>query len=83
MIDHPPGGNLAPWSAYYNGKFQAEQDYTYVEEQCPFAKTWHMTKKILLKTWTIYERVGKTGYQTPRFFLASEEEALTKIRELA
>jgi hypothetical protein len=67
---------------HYKGKFHIEQDSGYVEEQCPVTKIWSMTKRVSLKTWTLYERVGSPSYQTPRQTFKNENEAQKHLDSL-
>jgi len=71
------------WQDYYTGNFHAERDLGWEEEQCSATKKWSMTKRTILNTWTIYERVGFPSYQTPRFYFQNEKQALKKIQELS
>ena len=72
--------------SHYNGKFHAEQDYDWESEQCPVTKIWARTKKVLLKTWTIYETVkphpDKAAYQTPHVYCKNKKEALTTLHAI-
>lgn len=64
-----------PW--YYKGDFRAEQDHKYESEQ-DANNRWHKTKKVSVKTWTIYKFVRPetgSGYETPFKFCKNEAEA--------
>lgn len=69
---------------YYTptGKFTCEQDVSWEPEQDPVTKRWVATKLITLKTWTVYECIGFSGYLTPRYFGLTEEEANQKTKDL-
>ena len=66
----------------FKGKFHAEQDLGWEEEYCQVTEKWSRTKRVLLNTWTIYERVGSPEYQTPRFHFENEKQAIKKMDEL-
>lgn len=66
---------------HYKGKFHAEQDTGWEGEWGGDGK-WAATKPVSLKTWTIYETVGKPSYETGRFFLKNERAALNKLKTL-